>query len=336
MAGSAPERSTERPRIYGRAIRGRRLLGLVTLTAVGGGLASPLLDASATAVTPATSDVNATAAFNADVVWRAALEVQVGNVSDAGHNEGNVFVKVNGSTTYLNKAPNDLERGSRATYKLDLASIGTASSIAQVTLGNSSTDGICIERFVLYINDRPLVESGRLDTPGGTADCKWLDQDDGHPSSYAFTRAQHPSAWKPLIPTAPQRFMLLSTATSTVEDIVGDALRPLRTSRAWGRFFGPPVEVKRFHSQVPNAASIDLDLMRPTFPFPEVDVDLVAWFSCSGQAVTVKMTKPDGSAESSGFGPAIGRQLDLSLENRLKALDTTCSSITVTDRITMN
>lgn len=272
------------------------------------------------------------------VVWRAALQVQIGNVSNAG-TDSDLYAQVNGSRTYLNKAADDFERGSVATYKLRLDNIGRVSDINAVTLGNAGTDGACIERFTLYINDVPMVQSGRLDTPGGTADCKWIDTNDGGPASFTFSKAQHPTAWTPIGATKPAMFMYLSTLQDTMEDEMGNAFYPYTSFMGWGHLYGAPVEAwpALANIGVHNAVNIDFDLENEVGINSEFDLDELARLTCSGQTVTVNMAPAPGSSDHGyGLGTPLARQLKLSLENRLKATGNTCSRIDVSaNTITM-
>jgi hypothetical protein len=314
-------------------------LALSALAAVVGSISPTSASALPVITVPELSEVGpVAAAAHSEVIWRAALEVRVGVLPGAA-TDGHIYAKVNGSTTYLNKASDDFQAGSTATYKLNLAGIGGASTIQEVTLGNTSTDAVCIYAFKLYVDDVVFVDSGRLGTPGGTADCKWLATD-RFEQAHTFKRSNNPSAWRNPVLPAPSMHMNIGTAEATIEDAAGSALFPHRNLIEWGRIYnGRAVEIAPSGTQfgVTNVLAIDLDFQVVQWPSPEVDVDLLARFTCSGRTVNVAVSPAPGQSDRFGMAPAIATQMKLSLENRLQALGRSCSTIVVDGaRITMH
>lgn len=281
-------------------------------------------------------------------VWRAQFVLVVADVSDAGTDD-DVQVQLNPfNSTWLDYARNDYERNSSFTYDLMLTNVRQLGDITMLRVYKNKTNAICVRSMTLVINGRTIYNKvfGNTQTT-----CLWLDNGDGHPSSYTVSSATlraHPS-WtgyvQPAVPTALSR----SELESRIEGAVGDRIKS--NDLMWGNasynLFGRGVEVTKKTSK---SVHVDLDLAYdlPGPYNPEVDVDFDVVFSCASGKITARGTNYDAHLNSivydylknllPGFGADLLDKLtNYVIKGLVDALSIsgqfggTCPLITVTD-----
>lgn len=120
---------------------------------------------------------------------RLQLEVETGDVADAGTddpvrvqlNTGKFLLAPADNLTWLNYGQDDFRRGT--TFVYDLRPPGDLNDVTQLTLEKFGSDGLCLRRLRLIANAgdaRPGLVVFERDFRTATAECQWIDGDDGH------------------------------------------------------------------------------------------------------------------------------------------------------------
>lgn len=230
-------------------------------------------------------------------VWRAQFRLSVADVSDAGTDD-DVRIQLNSNnSTWLDYARNDYERNSSFTYDLLLTGVRKLGDITMLKIYKNKTDAICVRSMVLIINGRTIYSR----TFGNTVStCLWLDNNDGHPSSFVVSGAvlRASSPWKGFVQPAVPTILTHTELESRIEGAVGDRIQSNKLS--WGagtNLFGHAVEVTKKSS---TAVHVDLDLEYglPLLPNPEVDVDFDLTFSCANGKVAATASNYDAHLDS--------------------------------------
>ena len=73
---------------------------------------------------------------------------------------------------------NDFERNNAHNYDLVISGMTELRDIQQLQIGKEGSDGLCIEKVELFINNDELMFSKNF----GNTNCHWLDNDNGHTS----------------------------------------------------------------------------------------------------------------------------------------------------------
>jgi hypothetical protein len=140
------------------------------------------------------------------LVWRVQLLVKVCDAADAG--TGNKVLAALSDTNYtvMDKPGNDFERNSTEAYDLLLTNVATLSDIKYLKIFKGGTDGVCISRLDLFVNERLIYY--RIPSPSSQ---QWLDDThygyDSRTLMTASSTLRAHSAWQAW--TAPGRPRLL-------------------------------------------------------------------------------------------------------------------------------
>jgi hypothetical protein len=218
-------------------------------------------------------------------IWRAQIRFVTGNGNLAADTHDDIQVSLNdGNSTWLDYGRDDFEVVDDFTYDLMLTNLRTVGDIRFLTVQKTGTDGWCVDRMTLLINDRPMYDRS-FRTP--TALCHWVDADDGHQPAFTISGAalRRSEAWRTYTaPARPQR-LTRSSIDSRVEAIVGNWIED--HDYKWGHLYGP----RYVESTVRDARIIHYDLdmtaINDKWPDGEVDVDFDARFSCSSGRMSV-------------------------------------------------
>jgi hypothetical protein len=213
-----------------------------------------------------------------EFIHRVQLRVAMGNVSDAGTDD-DVVVSLNPkNATWLDYARNDFERGSTFTYDLLTDGVARFDDIDWIAFAKTGSDGMCIARVDLIVNESPRTSYSRSFFP-----CRWLDDESGHTRDLAvsYDDLRRGSAWERYTPPdiAEQLILRADELDSRIQSTVGHFLH--FSPGYWGKFFGEPVEVERLDS---HTVHVDLDLAgEADGPDPEVDVDFDIRATCNSE-----------------------------------------------------
>lgn len=217
-------------------------------------------------------------------VWRAQALISVCSSTNAG-TDNDVRVMLNGSnSTWLNYARDDFERGSEFTYDLTLGEVRRFSDISRFRVSKTGTDGLCLRKLSLLLNDRVVFTRSYS---GG----RWLDGDN-RVLSIPSTELRGATWNAYVIPTEGRLVFGNAELESRIESAVGDALRrPGSESVRWGDITGEAVQVSY---ATPSEARVDLDLKAIVNNWPDqtVDVDFKLRTSCMLGKPAVSVTTP--------------------------------------------
>lgn len=231
-------------------------------------------------------------------VWRAQFRLIVADVSDAGTDD-DVQIQLNAkNSTWLDYARNDYERNSTFTYDLNLTNVRSLGDITMLRIFKNKTDAICVKSMTLLINKRAIFSEVFGNTSGT---CLWLDNGDGHPSSFTASSAtlRAHASWKGFIQPAVPTTLTRTELESRIAGAVGDRIKT--NALMWGdagyNLFGRGVEVT---PKSAKSVHVDLDLAYnlPGPYNPEVDVDFDLVFSCKGGKITAKAKNYDAHLDS--------------------------------------
>lgn len=217
-------------------------------------------------------------------VWRAQIQFQTANVTDAGSDDS-VRVQLNGTnSTWLDYGRDDFERNTNYTYDLKLNGISRLSDLHYIFISKTGDDGWAIKSFSLLINGRAIYTKT---FPGSAG--KWLDNDGGNLRTHFVPSfdLRHDDAWLSYVAPFPPLTIPRAEMESRVEGIIGDYIHGNRLE--WGQLFGSRyVEATRKNN---NTLHFDLDLEAdiPVLPNPEVDVDFDLEITCSGGTIAMKV-----------------------------------------------
>jgi len=211
-----------------------------------------------------------------EFIHRVQLRIVVGNVADAGTDD-DVVVSLNPkNATWLDYARNDFERGSTFAYDLRTDGVARFDDVDWIALAKTGTDGLCIARVDLIVNNSRQPSYSRSFFP-----CRWLDDDSGHTRDLAlrYDDLRRGSAWSRYTPPeiAEQLILRADELESRIQSAVGHFLH--FSPGYWGKFYGAPVEIERLDS---HTVHVDLDLAGDADgPDPEVDVDFDIRATCN-------------------------------------------------------
>jgi hypothetical protein len=241
-------------------------------------------------------------------VWRAQIQFQTANISDAGSDDS-VRVRLNATnSTWLDYGRDDFERNTNYTYDLKLNGINRLSDIHYLYISKTGSDGWAIKSFSLLINGRTIYTQT---FPGNG---RWLDTDSGESPNYfvGFSTLRGDDAWVNYVPPFPPLILPRAELESRVEGIVGDYIHGNRLE--WGHLHGRAVEATRKNA---NTVHFDLDLKADIsyLPDPEVDVDFDVEVTCSNGTIAMKVKNVVVDVDSS----PILQVLSLGLVNFLDA-----------------
>jgi hypothetical protein len=213
-----------------------------------------------------------------EFIHRIQLRVVVGNVTDAGTDD-DVVVSLNPkNATWLDYARNDFERGSTFTYDLLTDGVARFDDIDWIAFAKTGTDGVCIARVDLIVNNSRQPSYSRSFFP-----CRSLDDENGHTRDLAlrYDDLRRSPAWRQYTPpnVVDQLILRADEVQSRIESLVGHFLH--FSPGYWGKFYGAPVELERSDS---HTIHVDLDLAgEADGPDPEVDVDFDINATCNSE-----------------------------------------------------
>ena len=204
-------------------------------------------------------------------VWRMQIKLFTADVHDAKTDDP-VHVIINQTTkTVLDYPQDDFERNKSYTYDLLLDGISTYGDIGQIVIAKDGTNGWCLDRWELYINEK-IVFSHNYEG------CLWIDpwSNDAY---FSYTRLRANTLWATDTPDFPfeirDDFIL-----GMVKSVVGTMIYWELEGRDlyWGCYHDEPVKLTRIDN---NTVKIDLDLCSNiTGPDPEIDIDFHLNFDC--------------------------------------------------------
>ncbi len=216
-------------------------------------------------------------------IWRAQVRMVVGDVDDAGTDDG-VKVELNDNHhTWLDYGRDDFQRNSDFTYDLVLSNVGKLDDIKYLRISKTGSDGLCLKSFDLLINGKKIFSQNLA---VGRTPCRWIDGDDGHQPTFSVSRAAlraHP-LWQTYTQPFPPLVIPRAELESRIESIVGDRLHG--TKLYWGEISGRAVEVTRKDD---HTVHVDLDLAYDLDNWfdPEVDVDLDMGLACANGKIAL-------------------------------------------------
>jgi len=235
-------------------------------------------------------------------VIRLQLGLETATVDDAGTDD-NVTVELNDlNRTRLNYGRDDFNRCDDWVYDLRLEGVHTLRDIKYLRIAKDGTNGWCIRRLVLYVNNDRIfgLTLENLAPCLSASDCAglWLDNNGSHSREVLWGSSilrQHPN-WRQYIPRA-----LGSTYTMTrkelqdrIEAYVGGEFPSMLN---WDHNGDPWVGVtkakRRAHENLnPGQMDIDLDLESPLGQLGQpvlVDVDCALSFRCENNMIDVSV-----------------------------------------------
>ncbi len=227
-----------------------------------------------------------------EFIHRLQLRVVVGNVADSGTDDDVVASLNPKNATWLDYARNDFERGSTFTYDLLTDGIARFDDIDWIALTKTGTDGLCISRVELIVNNSRQSSHSRSFFP-----CRWLDDESGHTRDLAlsYDELRRNRAWRQYTPPplVDQLILRASELESRIESTVGHFLH--FSPGYWGKFYGAPVEIERVDG---HTVHVDLDLAGDADgPDPEVDVDFDIRAMCdSDHDISIQVLHTQASA----------------------------------------
>jgi hypothetical protein len=235
-------------------------------------------------------------------IWRLQLRITTGDIGDAGTGD-DVQVSLNaGNFTWLNYGviedydgtgtrfaasdDDDFERAETFTYDLLTDGVQNFEDIDWLTLSKGGSDGWCVGRVELLVNNVAQPVADRRFSP-----CHWLDNEDGHRRSRAirFDSLRGGALWRAFQQPSEISRALISRPelVSRIHGIVGHAIHG--TGGYWGKLQGSAsVEIARVDD---STVHVDLDLSADV-PLldPEIDVDFDIELSCAVQGGTGVVT----------------------------------------------
>ncbi len=158
-------------------------------------------------------------------VYRTVLKIHTASHRYAATDD-RVYVKLNssGKKYYLDYGRNDFERNNAHSYDLVIPGISELGDIQKIQISKEGSNGLCIERVELYINNNQKM----FDHNFGNSNCKWLDNSAGHSRTLQFSYSQlrNGGNWAVSLDSLeyPSEFSA-DMMESMVESIVGDQLK---------------------------------------------------------------------------------------------------------------
>jgi hypothetical protein len=242
-------------------------------------------------------------------VWRIQLRVRTADVSDAGTSDA-VQVRLTsplatynptGNRRWLDYGPrweggglfgwrDDFARNREFTYDLDQSYISELSDISMLTIAKDGSDGVAIAEIALLVNERECFSRVFGES---SSTCLWLDNEDGHSTSYTITLSElraHPS-WQAFVASPPgPPFRIPNEAlVGRIEGMIGHAIHG--TDVGWGEFNSPAWVEATFLDDERLRVDVDLEADFPILGDPEVDInfDLRFWVECNSAAGTATL-----------------------------------------------
>ena len=229
-------------------------------------------------------------------IWRLQLRITTGDIGDAGTgndvqvslspdnftwlNYGVIEDYDGAETRFAASDDDDFERAETFTYDLLTDGVQSFEDIDWLTLSKGGTDGWCVGRVELLVNNVAQPVAERTFSP-----CHWLDNEDTHRRSLAIRHDSlrggvlWPAFQQP--PEISRAFISRPELVSRIHGIVGHAIHG--TGGYWGRLQGAAsVEIARVDD---STVHVDLDLSAdiPALD-PEIDVDFDIELSCAVEA----------------------------------------------------
>ena len=165
------------------------------------------------------------------LVWRVQILLQVCDYSDAG-TDNKVLVALNDSNyTVMDEPHNDFERASTEAYDLRLTGVTRLSDINYLKIYKGGSDGVCISRLDLFVNER-LIYSRTL-----SAALQWLDDEYYSYDSrilpiYGSTLRAH-TAWQTWNAPARPRLLTEDEMVSRLATAVGTGIYNFNVASSW-------------------------------------------------------------------------------------------------------
>lgn len=222
-------------------------------------------------------------------VWRVELRVKVADIANAGTDATPVITIGDdglhpGVATYMDYGRDDFQRGSIASYDLNLGHIRRLGDIVSVVVGNDDVDDVMlVEELTLLVNQRVVFNQYYGAAAGSVRPLGALRVEHAEllasPDWQAYVQASKSDRTFNLAPLViadggPIKVQVeRAQIVSRIEGIVGHTLHDqLRGHLRWGFLHGPAVEVGQIRS---SAIHVDLDTEATVdwVPNPEVDID---------------------------------------------------------------
>ena len=250
-------------------------------------------------------------------LYRVKLKIHTASKTHAGTNDPvYVRLKSGASKYYLDYGRNDFERNNAHEYDLVISGITELRDIQQLEIAKEGSDGLCLERVELYVNDDQLM----FDKNFGNTNCHWLDNDSGHTRSIVFDHDDLRLGGNWSVDLASLDYPKTFTATtmeSMVESIVGNELKKADFSSIasgldikWGYKYGSKyVYISRKNDTTQN---VDLDL-KLTYDYNigswersakfALDVDMEFKYACENNSLkmNVQNVKADATLKEGGL-----------------------------------
>jgi len=191
-------------------------------------------------------------------VYRVRVRIDTSSKTNAATDDL-LHVKLTDSSEkfYLDYGRNDFEQGNSHYYDVTFSNIYKLEHITKLQIIKSGSNGVCLERVRLYINDNIKM----FDQNYGNDNCKWLDNSNGHTNSVTFSNStlRDDSNWQIELTDLkyPEEFSA-GALENIIEGIVGNELHKNDSGVRWGYKSGSEyVSVTKINSSSQN---VNLDL----------------------------------------------------------------------------
>ncbi|MFN0089332.1 MAG: hypothetical protein ACKVWR_03540, partial [Acidimicrobiales bacterium] len=156
---------------------------------------------------------------------------RTGDIGDAGSDD-DVYVKLNdNNVTWIDSPADDFERDSLRTYDLLPFGVNKIGDITRLEIGKTGSDGWCLRRAYLWVNDN-LLFSNDFGSP-----CRWLDDSPGKVVNFNSAKLRSDIHWKAY--KQPANPPLSIYVGSRSETVLGHSFST--NSYAWGSSGGVTV-----------------------------------------------------------------------------------------------
>ena len=239
--------------------------------------------------------------FDDVAVWRLQVKITTDGRKDA-NTDDEVYVHLNGNSSkrfYLDKGGDDREKNRTDVYDIVNTGITKIGDIRFLKLAKQGTDGWCIKKIEVLVNNVPTPIYRKY-----YSSCKWIDGNDGHPSSIYISGSQmrQYSGWKYTSQNQGKIWLppLGNLPRDMFENIVESMFGHLRhvnndlKSLYWGKKYGSRWVEASYKANSNPTIHFDLDLAKDVNNFfdPEVDVDFDLVFSCANGRITLELQNP--------------------------------------------
>lgn len=264
--------------------------------------------------------VMTTAAAEGTAVLSAVLSIRTCDKKDTKTDDAVYAELRDGARTWLDYGRNDFERNATYDYDLDLTGISTVADITRLRIHKNGSNGLCISRVRLYINQVLAFERSY-------ASGRWLDNSDADRtlefSSAALRADAHWSAVN--LNLAKTAEVTRAEFESLIESLVGTAIHG--NALYWGHYHGRAVEVSRKSDHV-LLVDLDLGLDLNNWFDPEVDINFEVHLCKDGAfAPSVKNRKVNVDSRwysevvSLGIAQLVDDKAHDRIARRMKGLD---------------